>query len=645
MDSLIDWLGCALFRLLGPVFRSMPVAAAFFIGRRLGDVLYACDGKHRRRVFDNLKTAFGRDMDIPALRRLTLDFYRTFGQNAIEIFLIPRIDGSYVAKYVAFEGKEYIDEAFKSGKGVIFVGVHAGSWELSNSLSTAYKIPFSMFVREQKLPRLNVLLNEYRRQKGARLIRKEDQMREMIRVLRANESFGMSADQGGRSGVLVPFLGRDASMASGAVKLAMRYGCAIVPFYCTRVSGPYIKLFLRKPVTFESADGDSAVTENLRRLIEAFEDWIRRYPKDYLWTYRVWKYSRARTVMIVSDGKTGHLRQSQAVASLAAQRLKDRGYEVREVTVELGFLPGAMRAASFAVQSRLSNNITCGQCLECLRGAVTPEAFKALTQEHVDVVVSCGSSVAPVNRLISLYHGARSIAIMRPVMMGWGAFDLVVALAHDHPPSKAGVVETQGAMNLVTPGYLEANRRELLAACPGLEGKRIIGCLLGGDTKDFIFEPGAIETVLQQLKKAAEQIDGYLAVTTSRRTSAAVEAVVKKELAGYSRCPLLIVARENNVPYAVGGILAVSSITVVSPESISMVSEAASSGAYVVVFDLPGLRLKFQEFLAIFSRKKYIMLVGAEDLSAAVHNIWYNKPQRAQLADRQAVSEALARIL
>jgi hypothetical protein len=376
-----------------------------------------------------------------------------------------------------------------------------------------------------------------------------------------------------------------------------------------------------------------------------FEDWIRRYPKDYLWTYRVWKYSRSRTVMIVSDGKTGHLRQSQAVASLAAQRLKGRGYDVREVTVELGFLPGAMRGLSFAVQSRLSNSITCGQCLKCLRGVITPEAFKALTQEHVDVVVSCGSSVAPVNRLISLYHGAKSIAIMKPVMMGWGAFDLIVALAHDHPPARTGIVETQGAMNLVTPEYLEANRRELLAVCPGLEGKPVIGCLLGGDTKDFTFDPGAIKTVLRQLKKAAKRIDGYLAVTTSRRTSAAVEAVVKKELSGHHRCPFLIVARENNVPYAVGGILAVSSITVVSPESISMVSEAVSSGGYVVVFDLPGLKLKFQEFLAIFSRKKYITLVECEDLSAVVYNIWYNKPRRAQLADRQAVSKALAGIL
>jgi mitochondrial fission protein ELM1 len=76
-----------------------------------------------------------------------------------------------------------------------------------------------------------------------------------------------------------------------------------------------------------------------------------------------------------------------------------------------------------------------------------------------------------------------------------------------------------------------------------------------------------------------------------------------------------------------------------------MVSEAVSSGGYVVVFDLPGLKLKFQEFLAIFSRKKYITLVECEDLSAVVYNIWYNKPRRAQLADRQAVSKALAGIL
>jgi mitochondrial fission protein ELM1 len=234
---------------------------------------------------------------------------------------------------------------------------------------------------------------------------------------------------------------------------------------------------------------------------------------------------------------------------------------------------------------------------------------------------------------------------MKPAALGYDAFDLVIAPVHDHLPNHRKIVETQGALNLITPEYLDGCRNELLSAYPQLADKMVIGCLLGGDTRDFKFDPEKIKQVLRQLQDAARKIDAVLAVTTSRRTSAAVEEVVRQELQGKPCCPFLIIASSNNVPYAVGGILAVSSLVVISPESISMVSEAVTSGKYVVVFDAAGLKMKFQEFLAIFSRKQYISLIDQEDLSAAILNIWYNKPHRPQIVDRQIVSEAVAKVL
>jgi len=46
------------------------------------------------------------------------------------------------------------------------------------------------------------------------------------------------------------------------------------------------------------------------------ERYIRKYPHEYFWFYKIWKYSNLKPVVILSDGKTGHIRQSQAALKL-----------------------------------------------------------------------------------------------------------------------------------------------------------------------------------------------------------------------------------------------------------------------------------------------------------------------------------------
>jgi len=201
----------------------LPASAALFIGRRLGELFYVFDVRHRAIAYVNLKTAFGDKFSPCALSKITKDFYRAYGQNILEIFLIPKVDKKYIKRYVNIEGFDNIVEAFKKGKGVILLGVHAGSWELSNIICANLGFPFSLFVRAQKFPRLNALLNLYRAQKGCKLIQRQNETRQLIQELKANSSMGMTVDQGGRNGMLVKFFGRTASMSTGAVRLGLKY--------------------------------------------------------------------------------------------------------------------------------------------------------------------------------------------------------------------------------------------------------------------------------------------------------------------------------------------------------------------------------------------------------------------------------------
>ncbi|MBN1913799.1 MAG: lysophospholipid acyltransferase family protein, partial [Candidatus Omnitrophica bacterium] len=259
-DSIIDYAGSLLFRILGPLIRLLPKGFSFFLGRRLGELFYYFDLKHKAQAYVNIKTAFAGKLSLRQISKVTKDFYRAYGQNLIEIFLIPLIDNEYVKKYITIEGLEHIRQGFRRGKGVVLVGMHEGSWELSNIICACVGFPFNLFVAEQRFARLSKILNHYRGQKGCKFIERENQLSQLIQVLKNNEAVGMSADQGGRSGLNVKFFDKDASMPQGAVRLAQKYGCALIPVFYTRIKGPRVKIIIKPPLEVKdtgNADSDT----------------------------------------------------------------------------------------------------------------------------------------------------------------------------------------------------------------------------------------------------------------------------------------------------------------------------------------------------------------------------------------------------
>lgn len=645
-DYWIDYWGYTALKLLGPLIRALPLFFSFFIGRRLGDLFYCLDGRHRAIAYSNIKRALGNNLSCRRIKKITRQFYQAYGQNFIEIFLIPRIDRAYIDKYVSFEGLPCIKDAIARGRGQIFLGVHAGSWELSSLFCMRFGVAYNIFVRNQRYPRLGQLLDSYRSQKGARMIKKENELRQLLRAFENNEAVGMSLDQGGREGMLLDFFGKDASFATGAVRLALKYNLAIVPTFNTRVRGPYLK-FMLGPI-FEvqrSGDIEDDLRSNLKRLVAFYEDCIRRYPKDYLWSYKVWKYSLKREILILSDGKTGHLRQSQALARIAGDYLASRGFTVNTTVREIRFR-NRWKSFFLKLKALFSGRYSCQGCLCCLRNALNRDVYQSLTGKAPDVVISCGSSLAAVNWYLTRESLAKSIVIMKPSLVSSKKFDLMLLPQHDLPAVARNVVVTQGALNMVDVDYLRLQGQRLKQH---LRGKMIseacIGVLFGGDSKGFSLEVPLVSKVIRQLKDAAEALGADILVTTSRRTSSEVEELVKDEFRGYPQCKLLVIASEENYDFAMGGILSLSSLLVVSPESISMISEAVNSARYVVVFEAGGLSPRHQRFLKTASENRHIYLSGVSSLASLISGLWKDKPAVSVWDDNKVAKEALEEVL
>lgn len=646
--SLGDYLLYYLVKALAFLFRLIPVSAALFIARQLGGLSMHFNPKRCRIAYANLKAAFGGRYTPGELKRILRRTYANIGQGLMEVLLLPKMDEAYVDRYISFENFHFAEEVPKRGKGLIFLTAHFGTWEVGNIALPLKGFPFKAIAREQRPYLLNQLLNRYRESKGCKMIPKGLAIKEILKSLRSNRIVSMLVDQdAGKAGVFVKLFGREASWNRGVMEFAIRTGASIIPGFAIREKGPYIRFKLFEPIELpEQGEQEDIIKEGFTAYISTLETLIREYPDQWLWPHRRWKSTPVREVLILNDARTGHLRQSEAVVRSLQGLWMKRGYrdqDIRVKIVEVEFKKGFYKQL-LAISSNLSCP-SCQGCMSCLRFCLEPESYQTLLASYADIIISCGSSTAACNLLLSKENNAKSVVIMKPPLINLKKFNLAIIPRHDNPPGLKNVVVTEGALNLINRQSLTENSQKLKTAI-GLLRDKVIGVLVGGPTKDFDMDENPICLLLDNLIKGCGEYDCDILLTTSRRTPKEIENLIKEKLASEPRAKLMIIANEKNPAGTVEGILGLSDIAIVSQESISMISEAASSGAYTVVFKQQQIKnRRHRAFLKNLSENNFIKVVEREGVYLAISDFFNNRLQQRVLDDSGKVEEALARLL
>ncbi|MFA5038249.1 MAG: ELM1/GtrOC1 family putative glycosyltransferase [Candidatus Omnitrophota bacterium] len=643
---MLDSILYAVFRTLIFSMRFLPLAAWLVLGRRLGEVYYFLDGKKTRRAFWHLKVAFPEKT--PAERRRILKgMFRNFGQNIMEMLYTPYMEESFVRGHVEIKGLEALQEVLAAGKGVLLLGSHAGSWELSN-IASSFLIPnggYAMLVRPQKkTKKIDAFLNNLRISKGVRVIRTTE-LKAMVEHLKQNKVLGAAADHGGKDGLPVPFFGKLAPTAAGSVKLAKKFGSGLILAFMRRKGGAYHEMTFRRFEPLSGSEDEAGLKADLTAINAVYEEWIRRYPEEYLWFYRRWKYSPERRVLILSDGKAGHVKQSVSLAEV----LKDLGWTIQTRVVEVPFRNSFARR--FLAFSTLLFGPRLGRRL--LPFCVSRETHRALTGPAVDIVVSAGSSLAAVNLAVSCENDAKSVCIMKPGVLRCSRFDAAVIPEHDRLSCKGkNILSVEGSVTSVAPEDLKKDFEELKRQRPALGGVidhpgPRIGVLIGGDSRHYALETSMMESLSRQLKKVLDETNGLLLMTTSRRTPPEAVEVIRREWSQDQRCRLLVIASADNPAGAVGGLLYACDIVIVSGESISMVSEAVASGKQVLVFEPYRLteHNKVRLFLEKLQSGRHIYLVKLNEICDKLSWIIRTRPSREPLETRATLKAGLQRLL
>ena len=198
-----------------------------------------------------------------------------------------------------------------------------------------------------------------------------------------------------------------------------------------------------------------------------------------------------------------------------------------------------------------------------------------------DLLITCGRrSTALSKRIRAASAGACVTVQVQDPRTSRAAFDLVVAMGHDRLPAGGNVVKIATALHDLTPELLDeaaATWRPVFAPL----GSPLVGVVVGGDLRGRRFTRDDARRLIGGLQRLRAAGMG-LAITPSRRTPAAVRAMLAAAFAGDPRVFLWNMQGDN--PYR--GILSLADRLVVTSDSVSMVSEALAARAPVEVLDL-----------------------------------------------------------
>jgi KDO2-lipid IV(A) lauroyltransferase len=275
-------------KILGMLPRPLARAA----GMGLARVVYLLHVRLRQVGMRNLALAFPEKTEGERARILRGEF-ASLGRQLAEVCHFPKYTRENVEQVVVYDGLENYEQAHARGKGVLFLTAHFGGWELSAFTHSLHGHWMHVVSRAMDNVYLDRLIRQYRTMHGNQTVDKNDFVRGLLAAMKAGEVVGilMDTNMTPPQGIFVDFFGIPACTASGLARIALRTDAPVVPTF-TIWDADWGKYRLRFDPAVELArtgDLEGDIKANTQRFTSIIEEYVRKYPEQWLWVHRRWK--------------------------------------------------------------------------------------------------------------------------------------------------------------------------------------------------------------------------------------------------------------------------------------------------------------------------------------------------------------------
>jgi len=257
-----------------------------------------------------------------------------------------------------------------------------------------------------------------------------------------------------------------------------------------------------------------------------------------------------KRILIISDGKPGHLNQS-----IAFCKIKNISYDILEVKFKSKY--HKLLSYFFDKLNYYTDNLF--------------EEYRKYYYEFYDAIISCGSGTYYFNKFISKNENKKSIVLMLPKGYRYQDYDFIIAQSHDNPPALDNLIKVPLNVSFSKPKNLVKFDKE----------NESVGIIVGGNNDIFSFDILSFKNRLDKIFD--DNKDKLKFITTSRRTPKEIEELIEEYDFDYK----LIYSKEPNIN-PISDFLMLCTELYITIDSTSMLSESrANSEAKISIIDLP----------------------------------------------------------
>lgn len=279
------------FRFVILIGRPFPTRIAYLVSPVIADICYPFYRGGRRAMHQNLSHVLGTS-DRRVLGRMARSTLRNFSKYVVDFIHFYTMSPEEIRDRIVFDDYERLNAAVAEGKGIIFVTLHFGNWDMGAAGLAAHGYPIDAIAETFELPRMNDLIQGYRRQLGINIIPVERLGPGVLRALRRGDILALLIDvPAPGASVAVDFFGAPADVPAGPARLAIRTGARVIPAVLAREPGD--DKLIRPIVDFDlrfqpSGDEEQDVRRLTQQIMSSLERFVRKYPDQWFMFRPMW---------------------------------------------------------------------------------------------------------------------------------------------------------------------------------------------------------------------------------------------------------------------------------------------------------------------------------------------------------------------
>jgi KDO2-lipid IV(A) lauroyltransferase len=271
----------------------LPKRIGYLLARFISDVVFSIAPQVRVGIAANLRHVLRSEVNDRTIRQVARSVLRNTTCNYFDLIKLPRLKRRDIERSVRVNGWEYLETALGKGRGIVFVTAHLGSYDMAAQILALRSVKTTVLVEPIKPPTLLAHVTRLRQSHGLSFIPSQPgTISTLFRCLQRGEAVLFASDRDiDNSGLRTTFFGKETSLPTIAVRIAMKTGAALVPIFNRRLINGIFEIDIEPAIEKVDRTSDTSVAETVEKVARVMEKHIRRTPEQWVVLSPIWSNS------------------------------------------------------------------------------------------------------------------------------------------------------------------------------------------------------------------------------------------------------------------------------------------------------------------------------------------------------------------